>query len=162
MPKQSKTVDLRGFSASEMRRLSAAVFLLDDRAPLPDAVLPALLRIQGAARAEAKAVYRVPRQSLRALVEALRPRLHDVQNRELREAVAKIDARLSRKPGRPATADLWEQRAADVRRVRRELRQQLRYEPTDDAVAAALGVPPGTVRTWRQRHPGIFGAPESR
>ena len=163
MAKQSKTVDLRGFKVEEIAALAAAGML---RLPAsPHGGDAAFNRLHSAALNASEVVSKVPRDSLQAFIDAIRPFVPEITSSApaLSNAVAKLDARLARRRGRPAGSDLgrWKQRAADVRRVKRELRRQLGYVPTDDAAAAALGVPPGTVGTWRQRHPDLFDAPES-
>lgn len=165
--KQSRTVDLR-FSADEVEALYHGALYLEIMDALPTSADEAFVRIIAAHKRRSGTISKVPRDSLRSLADAIRPRLPDVRatpgGNTIADSFNMLDARLSRQRGRPAgTANLplWRQRAANVRRVKRELRQRLGYEPTDDDAAAALGEPPGTVGTWRQRHPDLFDAPES-
>lgn len=167
MPKkQSRTVDLR-FSADEVEALYHGALYLEIMDALPASADEAFVRIIAAHKRRSGTISKVPRDSLRSLADAIRPRLPDVRatpgGGTIADSFTTLDARLSRQRGRPVKSlnlSLWRQRAADVRRVKRELRQRLGYA-TDDAAAAALGVPRGTVGTWRQRHPNLFDAPES-
>jgi len=177
----SATVDLHGIALQEMRDFVNVAWELDEGGRIPDKAFPALVRLNDACRnAEnspddpftprpgvdpwdiLKTVWKVPRAPLELLVTAVAPYSTDQQT--LRDypntpaAVTKVAARLKSPEGRPSKVGTWPQRAAEVARVRNELRAR-GIVPTDARIAAALDVAPATVRAWRHRRPKLFGLP---
>src|SRR6185437_2965444 len=115
MAKPSRTVDLRRITSGEKYALGYAAGFLEMKGLLPVAARDAVRRLNGGVYAQT--IQRVPRRSLRALVEAFHAHAHHPATREAAAAIAKLEMRLASKPGRPAAPNLWESRARDATRT---------------------------------------------
>jgi len=155
--KQSRTVNLRGFSPDEFRALVLETWFGEFPAAgnPPDDALTAIARADAAGREGRGEVSKVPRASLAAWVSFLRKNTAP-KRPEFRNALAKLDTRLRAGMGPPPTPGLWEGRARDAARVAGELRRTLGYSPTDRDIEAALGWRPGVLRKWRNHKPCLF------
>lgn len=149
----SRTVDLTGYDPRDFLHLAAAVVFTDrvwDN--LPDVATAAYTRIDAAGHDERGNIYKVPRDSLAALVTFLRqdPQLGSFP------ILDKLEARLRRSRGRSARADVWANRAARVEATFRKFQREHGYTPTENQVEAALGYKANAISRWRSRHPDIF------
>jgi len=162
MAKGEPVVNLKTFTREEIDALAAVAFVAISDPKFPDDATKAAARLLGASRAGLSAVSKIPRDSLAALAEFLRPRITSLtlanpECPELPDAILKLCRRLESKPGRPAS-DVWQQRKQDIRAATRRLRRELGQAPTGADLAEALGVSGSTVRMWRVRHPELFEA----
>ena len=157
MPKQSRTVNLHGFSPDEFRALVLETWFgeFPGAGNPPDNAVAAIARLDAAGRDARTSVSKVPRASLAAWVAFLR-RNNAPRRSGFGTALAKVEARLTSKPGRPAAPDLWGDRARDAARAARRLKRDLGRHPTDGEIEAAMQWPPGILRKWRNYKPGTF------
>lgn len=176
---KSRTVDLHGLTLGELRDLVDVAWEMEKGGRIPDEALPALVRLNTACRtaenspkdpltpragiANAYAIptlWKVPRVSLAALVDALRPALKSSvvaeQYTRMPDGLAKLELRLASKPGPPELAGVWAKRKQAIRAATAKLRREHHREPTGADIAEAIGVKPGTIRIWRRRRPELF------
>lgn len=165
-PGTSATVDLSGFTVEEIGALGLACLLLDVPEPYPDQGFTALSRIDTARRAGRDNARNVPRDSLTALADFLRPHQAEAaaipQLAHFPAAFAKLEKRLQAPPGRRPKSGAWQRRAEDVARAMRALESRNGIPPTDAEIEAELSIPAGSLRRWRWRKPEQFPAPPFR
>jgi hypothetical protein len=169
----SRTVDLTGFTLAELRAIVFAGWSAERFGELPDAAVPALVRLNGVCRnvehrqqdgradsspTEVETVSKLRRPALQSLADAVRPRVGRIADGmpELATGFAKLEQRLAARPGRPVLSALWQERAGRVAAARRKLTRGRRQAPSDADVAYALGMRPEVLRGWRHRHPDLF------
>lgn len=155
--KQSRTVNLHGFSPDEFRALVLETWFGDfpGAGNPPDSAVLAITRLDAAGRDGRGEVSKVPRASLAAWVLFLRKNTTP-KRPEFRDALAKLDTRLRAGMGPAPTPDLWESRARDAVSAAEELQRTRGYPPTDREIEAAMGWKAGALRKWRNHKPGLF------
>ena len=159
-PSESAAVDLTDFTIEEIGALGLACLMLDVPEPYPDEGFAALSRIDSARRAGRDNARNVPRKSLMALADFLRPHQAEAaaipQLDHFLAAFAKLEKRLQARPGRPfVTAETWRERAQAVKAAARAFKHANGYA-TDAQVEAVLGLSAGTLRRWRFVHRDLF------
>lgn len=155
--KQSRTVNLHGFSPDEFRALVLETWFGDfpGAGDPPEGAVLAITRLDAAGRDGRGNVSKVPRASLAAWVTFLR-RNKTPKRPEFGSALAKVEARLRAGMGPAPTPDLWESRARDAARVAEELQRTRGYPPTDREIETAMRWKVGALRKWRNHKPGVF------
>lgn len=158
--KQSRTVDLTGWTQREIRLIAYGSWDFK----LPASAMPALDRLLRASHGpERKTVSKIDRRSLEALARAIRPHVPALAklHPDIADAFAKLEKRLAtRGPGPAPNTDEWTARANNVRRTARALERRRGRPPTDAEVERAMGCARLTIARWRHRHPDLFNPPE--
>ena len=115
-------------------------------------------RLYVATESRPAVISKIPRASLQAYIDAIRPHVAESAPYvpALPQAVAKVDARLASRLGKRATPELWQQRSESVASAREMWRDLYDGEPTDRDLESALKLTPGAIRRWRNVHPELF------
>jgi len=157
---KSATVDLHDFDADEVKALVSAGMLYLPASPHGSDA--AYLRLYSAAASKPAVISKLPRESLQAFADAIRPHVAELAGTApaLPAAFAKVEARLASKPGKSAAPQLWRERSRAVADMRTKLRDMFGDEPTDREIESALKLREGAVRRWRNVHPELFPLPD--